>query len=37
MDKPEKLATKGTQEEDKHNKNTMQYFHVFLGSRAICI
>ena len=26
MDIPEKLATKGTQDEDKHNKNTTQYF-----------
>jgi len=25
MDNPEKLATEGTQDEDKHNKNTTQY------------
>ena len=25
MDNPEKLATQGTQEEDKENKNTTQY------------
>jgi hypothetical protein len=25
MDNPEKLATKGTQDEDKQNKNTTQY------------
>ena len=25
MDNPEKLATSGTQNEEKHNKNTTQY------------
>ena len=25
MDNPEKLATKGTQDEEKQNKNTTQY------------
>jgi len=25
MDNPEKLATEGTQDEDKQNKNTAQY------------
>ena len=25
MDNPEKLATQGTQDEEKHNKNTTQY------------
>jgi hypothetical protein len=25
MDNPEKLATQGTQDEDKQNKNTTQY------------
>ena len=25
MDNPEKLATQGTQDEDKQNKNTAQY------------
>jgi hypothetical protein len=25
MDNPEKLATLGTQDEDKQNKNTIQY------------
>jgi hypothetical protein len=25
MDNPEKLATKGTQDEEKQNKNTIQY------------
>ena len=25
MDNPEELATQGTQDEDKHNKNTTQY------------
>ena len=25
MDNPEKLATEGTQDEEKHNKNTTQY------------
>jgi hypothetical protein len=25
MDNPEKLATQGTQDEDKKNKNTAQY------------
>jgi hypothetical protein len=25
MDNPEKLATRGTQDEDKQNKNTTQY------------
>ena len=25
MDNPEKLATLGTQDEDKHNKNSRQY------------
>jgi len=28
MNNPEKLATLGTQDEDKQNKNTTQYVHI---------